>query len=228
MSKFRENSKSAALNLESINTFKDKSLRTARIDQKYRVVLKEVIASEEYLLLWIDNHDEAMDWAKNKMINWNENTQAYQVFKLDDAVVEPDPIIQHEQLFMAQYGKVQLLEIGVPEVLIPSVLGVNKFEDLEKLEDYLPLDVFENLFYLLDGANYDVLLTEIREGLSSSDKENSKNNSRSFIELTDDEILNEAITGCLNKWKYYLHPSQAKIVNSNFNGPVKVSGAGGT
>ena len=38
ISKFRTNSKSAALNLESINTFKDQTLRTARIDQKYRAV----------------------------------------------------------------------------------------------------------------------------------------------------------------------------------------------
>lgn len=34
ISKFRTNPKSAALNLEAINTFKDPSLKTARIDQK--------------------------------------------------------------------------------------------------------------------------------------------------------------------------------------------------
>ncbi len=64
ISKFRTDSKSPAINLEAISTFKDQSLRTARIDQKYRAILKEVQAGELYLLVWIDNHDEAMDWAK--------------------------------------------------------------------------------------------------------------------------------------------------------------------
>src|SRR4051794_19920096 len=75
ISKFRTNSKSAAIHLEPIQTFKDQSLKTARIDQKYRAILKEVKASEVYLLVWVDNHDEAMDWAKNKIIDWNEQTQ---------------------------------------------------------------------------------------------------------------------------------------------------------
>ena len=49
ISKFRTNSKSSALNLESISTFKDQSLCTARVDQKYRAVLKEVTPGELYL-----------------------------------------------------------------------------------------------------------------------------------------------------------------------------------
>ncbi|WP_452228963.1 3'-5' exonuclease [Lacinutrix sp. MEBiC02404] len=229
ISKFRENSKSASLNLESISTFKDKSLRTARIDQKYRAVIKEVKAGELYLLIWIDNHDEAMDWAKNKVIDWNDQTQAYQVFSLDETIVEP---IEKESdaidLFMNLYDSKDLLKIGVPEVLMPSVLKIENVEGLEKLEDYLPIDVFENLFYLLDGANIDVLISDIREGLNTDDSIASKNNSRSFIELTDDEIFNEALQGSLQKWKYYLHPSQSAFVYGNFKGPIKLSGAAGT
>ena len=49
-------------------------------------------------------------------------------------------------------------------MLVPSVLKVNDFDDLDKLESYLPEDVFENLFYLLDGAHIDNLITSIREG----------------------------------------------------------------
>lgn len=228
ISKFRTNSKSAALNLESISTFKDQTFRTARIDQKYRAILKEVTPGELYLLIWIDNHDEAMDWAKNKVINWNDQTQAYQVFSIDESIQEKDASITmpEDDLFMNKYKFNDLLEIGVPDVLIPSVLKISDFSALEKIESYLPVDVFENLFYLLDGANIDTLKTDIIEGAANAIQ--SKNNCRSFIELTDDEILNDALQGSLKKWKYYLHPSQSIFVYGKFNGSIKLSGGAGT
>ncbi len=229
ISKFRVNSKSAALNLESIKTFKDQSLRTARIDDKYRAVLKEVKAQELYLLVWIDNHDEAMDWAKNKIIDWNDQTQAYQVFSIDEAVdIDVEEKVEADSLFMGKYESKDLISIGVPEVLIPSVLKISDFEGLESLESYLPIDAFENLFYLLDGASIESLQTEVLEGRDAVDTLQSKNNARSFIEYTDDEMLNEALNGSLHKWKYYLHPSQSAIVENDFKGSVKISGGAGT
>ena len=229
ISKFRTDSKSAAINLEAINTFRDQSLRTARIDQKYRVILKEVQAGELYLLVWIDNHDEAMDWAKNRRIDWNEQTQAYQVFSLDESIEKENrEVVESTDLFMGKYYDKELMELGVPEVLVPSVLKVKDFNNLELLEGYLPVDAFENLFYLLDGANMDTLLTSVRDGLNDGSSIDSKNNARSFIELTDDEMLNEALQGSLQKWKYYLHPSQSTFVSGNFKGAIKLSGGAGT
>lgn len=230
ISKFRTNSKSSALNLESINTFKDQSLRTARVDDKYRAVLKEVTPGELYLLVWVDNHDEAMAWAKNKVIDWNEQTQAYQVFSLDDTVsIEETQVpVLETSLFMGLYTHEDLLSVGVPEVLMPSVLKVNDMLGLEKLEHYLPVDAFENLFYLLDGASIESLKTDILQGKQNEDALGSKNNARSFIEFTNDEMLNEALRGSLHKWKYYLHPSQSSVVNGDFKGATKVSGGAGT
>jgi hypothetical protein len=229
ISKFRTDSKSAAINLEAISTFKDQSLRTARIDQKYRAILKEVQAGELYLLVWIDNHDEAMDWAKNKRIDWNEQTQAYQVFSLDESIEKENrEVVESTDLFMGKYGGKELMELGVPEVLIPSVLKVKNIDDLGQLENYLPDDAFENLFYLLDGASMDAVLTIVREGLNEESSIESKNNARSFIELTDDEMLNEALQGSLQKWKYYLHPSQSTFVYGQFKGAIKLSGGAGT
>lgn len=230
ISKFRTNSKSSALNLESISTFKDQSLRTARVDQKYRAVLKEVTPGELYLLVWVDNHDEAMDWAKNKVIDWNEQTQAYQVFSIDETIIAEESQVPKldTTLFMDIYTQDDLIAIGVPEVLIPSVFKVKDINGLEKLEDYLPIDAFENLFYLLDGASIESLKTDILQGKQNDDTISSKNNARSFIEFTNDEMLNEALRGSLHKWKYYLHPSQSAVVNGDFKGAIKISGGAGT
>ena len=84
---------------------------------------------------------------KNKRIDWNEQTQAYQVFSLDEGIEqEGDRKEDIPDLFMNKYRDKELIELGVPEVLVPSVLKVNDFDDLDKLESYLPEDVFENLF----------------------------------------------------------------------------------
>ena len=45
---------------------KDDRVRTVRIDQKYRAVVLHPESGDVHVLVWVDNHDEAMDWARNK------------------------------------------------------------------------------------------------------------------------------------------------------------------
>lgn len=233
--KFRENSKSAAIHLEPISTFKDQSLRTARIDQTYRAIIKAPKSGDTYYLLWIDHHDKAYAWAQNKVIQWNELTQTIQVFTAPEEIKLSPPSTSNtnnQQGLFAEFKEKDLLKIGVPEVLLPSVQGIASLDELESLEKFIPAEVFENLFYLADGANIGTLIVEVEEGTISSDNEDEQlasiNNQRSFIELTDDTLFNEILSGSLQKWKYYLHPSQRKLVDKDFSGAVKVTGGAGT
>src|SRR5436190_737050 len=66
MRKFRSNPTSAAINYEKVGTFRDPNMRTVRIDQQYRAVILKPEQGNIYVLLWVDNHDEAMAWAANK------------------------------------------------------------------------------------------------------------------------------------------------------------------
>lgn len=232
--KFRDNSKSSAIHLEPISTFKDKSLRSARIDQTYRAIIKAPETGDVFYLLWVDHHDKAYEWATNKVFQWNGETQAMQMFtapEVEDKAVKAESELIAET-FVSKIAVEKLLKIGVPDVLLPSVNMIDSFEDLEKAEQYLPADAFENLFYLLDGANIDQLILDVEEGkleeASEDEQANSINNQRSFIELTDDAVFNEILESGLNKWKYYLHPSQRKLVDGHFKGSVKVSGGAGT
>lgn len=232
--KFRENSKSSGIHLEPISTFKDKSLRSARIDQTYRAIVKVPESGDIYYLLWVDHHDKAYDWATNKLFQWNEATQAMQMFTAPDVTLEQQEknTIETAEPFFTKIGNEKLVQIGVPEILLPSIAKIDTLDDLEKVEQFIPTDVFENLFYLLDGADVDRLIYEIEEGKVKEAELEAKvasiNNQRSFIELTDDTLFNEILSGSLSKWKYYLHPSQRKVVNGNFKGSVKVTGGAGT
>ncbi|EDM25750.1 putative DNA helicase [Lentisphaera araneosa HTCC2155] len=233
--KFRENSKSSGIHLEPISTFKDKSLRSARVDKTYRAIIKSPESGDVYYLLWVDHHDEAYKWATNKMFQWNDVTQSMQMFAAPEVAFVPEAKEEPQMVQKAFFNMIdteKLIKIGVPEVLLPSIQTIDTFSDLEGVEDYIPSDVFEYLFYLLEGAKIDDLIHEINAG-RVDDKDLDKqvesiNNQRSFIELTDDSLFNEALSGCLNKWKHYLHPSQRKLVNGDFKGSVKVSGGAGT
>ena len=68
--KFKENPYSHNINLEKIVSFKDNNLRTARVTNEYRAIIG-VLPGDEFCLLYIDHHDEAMDWAANKKFVWN-------------------------------------------------------------------------------------------------------------------------------------------------------------
>lgn len=228
--KYRENPKSDAINLESINTFKDKQLRTARITEKYRAIIRVPESGDNYFLLWVDNHDEAMDWAKNKMFQWNENTQTAQIFTshIEEQVNE---FATTQNSLFSGFDDSQLMAIGVPESQINLIKSLKDLNELGDAEKYLPSDAFENLFYLAEGINIEILIAEINDGkLLSKDTEeqiNSFNNKRSFVEV-DDELMTEIINGELSKWQVFLHPSQRKLVESNFKGSVKVTGGAGT
>ena len=233
--KFRSDPKSPAIHLEPISTFKDPSLRTARIDKQYRAIIKAPQTGDTYYILWVDKHDEAMAWAENKIFHWNENTQAIQVFSAPEIIEESAQNQNYgvaEKKLFDQYTDKELIKIGVPEVLLSSIRNLDDLNDLEKMERFLPADAFENLFYLADGADLQAILTEIEEGKLDTtiieQQENSLNNRRNFIELTDDDIFNEVLSGELKKWKFYLHPSQRKLVEGDFNGPVKITGGAGT
>lgn len=230
--KFRENSKSEAIHLEPISTFKDQTLRTARIDQKYRAIIKVPQSGDSYYMLWVDNHDEAMDWARNKIFLWNENTQTAQIFTApEEEMAKPVTAAVKKQNLFADITDENILAIGVPSQSLNLVRSIRDLTELERAEKFLPADAFENLFFLTEGSNIELMIAEINDGKSKSEnieeQINSINNQRNFVQV-DDELMSEIINGDLSKWQIFLHPTQRKLVESEFKGPVKVTGGAGT
>lgn len=234
MDKFKKNPKSSAIHFEKINTFKDPQLRTARIDQTYRAIIHVSPKDDVFHLLWADHHDDAMSWAKNKIFEWNTNTQSYQVYDVEEKETEQTQTSSKpiNSGTYKDYSDEQLEMIGVPKVLLPSVRNIYSLNELQEIENYLPSDAFEHLFYLSDGVSYDEIIHEIAEGKSILSHPKgidvtTVNNQRYFFEITDKDI--EAIfNDDFQKWRIFLHPSQRKIVNGHFNSSVKVTGLAGT
>lgn len=229
--KFRENNTSVGLHLEPISQFKNNALRTARVDDNYRMVVG-VLDGDTYSLLYVADHEEAYRWGMNKRFVWNEHTQACQLITIEERteeVVMPQASEQTTTQF-ASIDDEKLLKIGVPEECLVRVKNIRSLDDLDALESILPIDAYENIFNMMDGEDIGNIIAAIEEGQAKGgeDKLLSDNNKRRFVELTDDDALKTIIEQGMDKWQIFLHPSQRKLVYADYKGTMKVSGGAGT
>lgn len=229
--KFREDNTSAGIHLEPIAQFKNSTLRTARVDDNYRVVVG-VLDGENYSLLYVGDHEDAYRWGKNKRFVWNEHTQACQLITIEET--QEQIVVQgHDANKVSIFEGIseeKLLKIGVPQDIIARVRNINTLDDLDVLEPILPVDAYENIFNIMDGEDIDSIIAAIEEGQAkeNEDKLLSDNNKRRFVEITDDDALQRIIDQGMDKWQIFLHPSQRKLVNAEYKGTMKVSGGAGT
>lgn len=231
--KFRKDNTTLGLHLEPIDQFKNSTLRTARIDDNYRAVIG-VLGDDTYSILYISSHEKAYKWGMNKRAVWNENTDAFQLITVEETVehvsmAQPAAPDTTPSIF-SDCDDEKILKIGVPETCVERVRGIRSLDDLEQLEGILPIDAYENIFYILDGESIDSVIETVEAGKAANgqDKLLSDNNKRMFVELTDDDDLRNIIEQCLEKWQIFLHPSQRKLVNADYKGTMKVSGGAGT
>lgn len=244
VSKFRRDPFSTGINYEKINDARDPNFRSARIDQDYRVILLKPDTDNVYVLLWVDKHDDAYDWAHRHQCNVNPNTGTLQL--LETEMVEDGgeaPAAEAEAITQGVQGPLfnlrdrEFLRLGVPENLLEVVRELPSVEALEVMEGRLPRESFEALYMLAAGESFDVVEREYAASQEESqavdpadfasalEKEHSK---RQFVVVDDDADLQAMLQAPLERWRVFLHPSQRRLVNWQTNGPIRVLGGAGT
>src|SRR5215469_10090247 len=88
--RFRADPRSSGINYERIQNAKDENLRSVRIDQNLRGIVLAPEKGNVYVLLWIDNHDDAYKWAVNRMARVNVASGSLQVFSIDEQAVKAE------------------------------------------------------------------------------------------------------------------------------------------
>lgn len=226
------------LNLEKIHQAKDPSIRSVRVDLTYRVILSVQNQGNVLLLLWVDHHDAAYEWAATHKCNVNPNTGVVQIYQaiVDDEA--PEPVIQAESAFRDLKDR-ELLKLGVPEELLSKVRKVTNEGDLDKVQSQLPADAYESLFFYLAGQSYEEILADKeQQSLVQTDETFDTEDfnvalkrmqSRAAIFVPADEReLNAMMNASLEQWRVFLHPSQRSLVEGSKNGAVRVLGGAGT
>ncbi|MDD5091704.1 MAG: AAA family ATPase [Candidatus Wallbacteria bacterium] len=220
--KLREDPASRAINYEKLNEAKDKNVRSVRISQAYRAIIVQIASGRSYILAYVDHHDEAYAWVRNKRFEVNQHTGALQILECAfEEVAEVACSARNGQLFSGISDQ-QLLECGVPEMFLPSVRNLVSEEDLDRMCRYLSHDVSEALYMLASGYQ----CSEVVEHLILNDS--AAGASSKLVLLSSDQELERMLDAPLEKWRVFLHPAQRRYVEMDAPGPVLVTGGAGT
>ena len=238
--KFRADPMRPSLNYEKIEGAKDPNLRSVRIDQSYRGIVFKPKTGKVYMLLWVDNHDEAYHWAKNRIYSIHPETGSVQVIEVEECSVEPEPVAvsepEKQHGFFSHIKDHYLLKLGVPEIQIPLVRSLQTEKDLDDAGEELPQEAYEALFFLAAGDSLEDVLrsmetpdpskaVDTEDYEAALDKPDSK---RRFFVVEDELELASILNAPLEKWRVFLHPAQRKFAERDWNGPVRVLGGAGT
>jgi superfamily I DNA/RNA helicase/mRNA-degrading endonuclease RelE of RelBE toxin-antitoxin system len=250
--RFRENPTSSGMNFERIESAVDKKVRSVRLDQNYRVIVVHPPRGDVFLCVWVDRHDEAYEWVRNRRFDVNAASGAMQIYQTTEMAetapaASPSPPPTPGALnvasgappkgnLFADHDDEALLMVGVPAALLPSVRALETDDDLDQLSSHLPPDAAEMLYYLAAGCD---LLQAIEESGRAKPPQpvepddfkaaiEHPESQRTFHLLTDDRDLEAILDAPLEQWRVFLHPTQRKLVEMHAHGPVRVLGGAGT
>ena len=235
--KFQTNSTAPGLSFEKLNAVKDKNMRSLRVDQAYRVILAAPENGNVYLFLWVDHHDKAYEWAASHQCKVNPNTGSVQLYTTAIETLEPSSKSTPEQKSKVfdELKDRQLLKLGVPEEQIELVRSVSSDNDLDSIQEALPREAYEGLFFYMAGQPYeDILLERELDETETFDTTNFATaldrvqSKVRFVVPADENELSEMLNAPMDKWRVFLHPSQRKLAEGTKNGPVRVLGGAGT
>lgn len=232
--KFRNNPLSPGINLEKIKDATDKKIYSVRIDDTYRGIIARQEESGVFLLLWVDHHDEAYLWAKQKKCEINPLTGNIQVYDINYSEKSGQDVVQQTYLFSTTSDQ-DLLKLGVPSEQIKIIRSFETIEDFIQSKNRIPEDAYEGLEWIANGFTpqdvFDLQMNQEKTVDENNDFVSALDNPRSqktFVIVEGEEELRKIMAEPLEKWRVFLHPTQRKIVNQQYSGPARVLGGAGT
>lgn len=243
--KFRENPTSSAINYERIHEVKDPNLRSVRIDLAYRGIVLKPSKGDVYMLLWVDHHDEAYQWAMKRQVSIHPRTGSLQIVQVIESVAEVTPSAlpasTHAKpagLFSAANDE-DLLQLGVPPILLPLVRSIADEAALDEAASYFPAEASEALYALGAGMTLADIVTSraLAQQAAPAAVIDTEDFSRSlahpdsqrrFVVVEDEAGLEALLDAPLAQWRVFLHPAQRALAQLSVKGPVRVLGGAGT
>ena len=121
--------------------------------------------------------------------------------------------------------------------MIGSVKEFNSEVQFHSFKKSLPIEAYEALCFFV-GDN-PLTVDEVIEEYSDNQNQSvdtsdysaaleRPSSRRSFYVIDDEDELGVILEDSLERWRIFLHPSQRKLVNRQWNGPVRVLGGAGT
>lgn len=238
VAKFRQNPTASGINYERIRDAGDPNMRSVRVNDNVRGIVLKPDVGNVYCLLWVDRHDDAYQWARRHRVAIHPDVGSIQIYAVEapevaEAVVVAPVVAEAATGLFASLKDREIRRLGVPDEMLAAVRAVASDKELEALEQQLPDEAFEALFLFAAGESYEKIVADQTapetvdpaDFVAALDRDATK---RHFVVLTDDSDLEALLAAPLERWRVFLHPSQRKLVERDWTGPVKVTGGAGT
>ena len=235
---FQKNPKDPSIGLHSVaEGMADPKVRGGDLPGGYRAIIIAPDKGDTYLLVYVDAHDKAYDWARNKRFEVHEMTGLFQVFDAQEfqtAIQERhEPAVPVSKYPLGKLSDDDLFKAGVPRPLIAAVKAIHSDESLAALSDYLPPDCRDVLCGIAAGLTLDQALEEmlgLTPAVAAAAAPDSpgdftkleKSTNFDLIQFNDEEELKNIFKGSLEELRIFLHPYQRKLVAWQTNGPMNI------
>lgn len=220
---FLQNPRHPSFKLHRLDRTASKEVWSAYLNKDLRLIVFQ--QGSLWVLVYVDHHDKAYQWAQTHRVEVHPKTgliQVYRVVQREVAEVKPArPLLKKDRAY--------LLALGVPESYLDPLLSLSEEEEdaFTELIEGLPPDVQERLLDLATGK--EVALPPASPQVAALEEVLEHPLSRQQILFVRDlKELKQALTYPWEKWLVFLHPSQREAVERTFQGPARVTGAAGT
>lgn len=249
---FQADPTSSGINYENINGARDPNLKSVRLSDDWRGIVFKPVQGDVYVLLYVDHHDDAYRWAKNRKLTINPVTGAMQMVTLEHVVEQEveaggpsqaapgdarsgGPAEPAAAPLFCMLSDTELMSLGVPKELLPAVRKIDSEEALDAMQPRLPAEAYEGLFLVAAGDTVNQVLqareTRVDQAIDTSDfaaaLATAESQSR-FVVVDDDQAMLAIMNAPLAQWRVFLHPTQNKLARGDRSGPVRVLGGAGT
>lgn len=236
VAKFRQNPLATGINYERIHDAADPNMRSVRVNDNMRGIVLKPDVGNVYCLLWVDQHDDAYQWARRHKVAIHPDVGSIQIFAVEEttAASHVEVAVDQPAGLFAELKDREIRRLGVPDEMLPQVRAVDSEAALDDLQSCLPDEAYEALFMYAAGYSLEQVILEMtaqpatidpHDFSAALDRDVSR---RHFVVLTDDSDLEALLGAPLERWRVFLHPSQRKLVERDWNGPVRVTGGAGT
>jgi len=223
------NSAKPGMQFHKLDRARDPNFWSVRASKDLRIIVHKTDAG--LLLCYVGHHDDAYQWAERRKLETHPTTGAAQLVEIRQTVkeivvpkyVERDRPAGAKPLLFEGIGQNEVLSWGVPAEWVADVLQVTEDTVLD-LADHLPHEAAEAVLEMAIGGRPKVAAPAVQ----CIDPFDHPDALRRFRMMNNVEELERALAYAWEKWTIFLHPEQRQLVESQFNGPARVSGSAGT
>lgn len=216
------------LKFHRVDRAKDPNFWSVRVNRDIRVIVHRTPKS--LMMCYVDHHDDAYKWAEKRKLEVHPTTGAAQLVEVKETTkevvvpvyVEAETKAPDKPLLFAKTPEEELLSYGVPAEWIDDVRNADE-DRLLDLSEHLPDEAAEALLQIAVGETPKPVAPVVVE-----DPFEHPDAKRRFQAISSEEELALALDFPWDKWSIFLHPSQRKNVEGDYNGPFRVSGTAGT